>query len=192
MDDREQIDEPDPTEVEAAEPTAGPELPPLVDGEDHPVDPRSVYIVRLIAIPVILAITVFPLLFFTLGRIFNQIPVTVFLAVLATLLLLSGLALIIAYHFPAVRHRHLRYRVDPEGLRIQQGVFWRKTVWIPITRVQHTDVSQGPLQRKYDLATLTVHTAGTAGASIPLPGLEHSVAIRLSDHLHPNRKPDAG
>ena len=181
MDDREQIDEP----------TAGPELPPLVDGEDHPVDPRSVRIVRLIAIPVILAITVFPLVFFTIGWALDGIPTRAYLPLLVILLLLVSLALIIAYRFPAARHRRLRYRVDPEGLRIQQGVFWRKTVWIPITRVQHTDVSQGPLQRKYDLATLTVHTAGTEGASIPLPGLEHSIAIRLSDHLHPSRKPDA-
>ena len=102
------------------------------------------------------------------------------------------MAVTIAYRFPAARHRHLSYRVDPSGLGIQRGVFWRKTIWIPITRVQHTDVSQGPLQRKYSLAKLTVHTAGTEGASIPLAGLEHGVAIRLSDHLRPDRKRDAG
>jgi membrane protein YdbS with pleckstrin-like domain len=183
MDDCEPTAELDPTETEAAE--------AIVDGEDHPVDPRSIRVARLIAIPITLAIPVLPLAFLTIGWALGGIPTVVYLPLLATVLLLAGLALTIAYRFPAARHRHLRYRVYPDGLRIQRGVFWRKTIWIPITRVQHTDVSQGPLQRKYDLATLTVHTAGTEGASIPLSGLEHGIANRLSDHLRPERALDA-
>jgi membrane protein YdbS with pleckstrin-like domain len=83
------------------------------------------------------------------------------------------------------------FAVDEGGLRIRRGVFWRKVIWIPITRVQHTDVSQGPVQRKLGLGTLTIHTAGTAGASISLAGLEHGIASRLSDHLRPARATDA-
>lgn len=186
MDNREQTGESGPNEKEAAKRS------PMVDGEDHHVDPRSVHAIRIIAIPVILAATVIPLGFITLGWALDGIPTRVYLPLLGTLLLIVSLVLIIAYRFTSARYHHLRYRADPDGLRIQRGVFWRKKVWIPITRVQHTDVSQGPLQRKYELATLTVHTAGTVGASIPLPGLEHSIALRLSDHLQPNREHDAG
>jgi len=173
------------------EPAAPPPPPSIVDGEDHPVDPRSVSVARLIAVPLTLVIPLLPLAFLTVGWALSGIPTFVYLPLLATVLLLAGLAVTFAYRFPAARHRHLRYLVDPDGLRIQRGVFWRKTIWIPITRVQHTDVSQGPLQRKYELATLTVHTAGTEGASIPLSGLEHGVATRLSDHLRPAREDDA-
>ena len=87
-------------------------------------------------------------------------------------------------------HRRLRYRVDESGVRIRRGVLWRKVISIPTSRVQHTDVSQGPLQRRYELATLTVHTAGTQGASIALSGLEHGVAKRLRDHLLPDHESD--
>ena len=191
MDDRGPTAESDATEVEAAVRPAAPPAPPIVDGEDHGVDPRSVHVARLIAIPLILAVSVLPLAFFTLGWSLSGIPTVVYLPLVAILLLLVGLVLTVAYRLPAARHRRLRYRVDSEGLRIQRGVFWRRTIWIPITRVQHTDVSQGPLQRKYSLATLTVHTAGTEGASIPLPGLEHAVASRLSGHLRPDRERDA-
>jgi membrane protein YdbS with pleckstrin-like domain len=147
--------------------------------------------VRLIAIPIVLAVPVLPLASLTLGWALGGIPTVVYLPVVATVLLLTFLALTTACRFPAARHRHLSYRVDSDGLRIQRGVFWRRTICISITRVQHTDVSQGPLQRRYGLATLTVHTAGTEGASIPLPGLEHGVAERLSDHLRPDRGRDA-
>jgi hypothetical protein len=184
--------DPEEAEAEAAEPKAQPAPPPIAHGEDHPVDPRSVRIARLIAVPLTLAAPLLPVAFITVGWALDGIPTLVYLPLLAVVLSLAAAAVTIAYRFPAARHRHLRYRVDPDGLRIRRGVLWRKTIWISITRVQHTDVSQGPLQRRFDLATLTVHTAGTEGASISLAGLGHGIAVRLSDHLRPERARDAG
>jgi membrane protein YdbS with pleckstrin-like domain len=194
MDDRERPAEKRPAEDEAIEAPAPPvrEVPPAIaGGEEHHVDPRSIHVARLIGLPLALGIPLLPLAFLTLGWVLSGIPTVAYLPLVATVLLLAGVAVTIAYRYPAARHRHLRYLVDPDGLRIQRGVLWRKTIWIPITRVQHTDVSQGPLQRHYDLATLTVHTAGTEGASIPLSGLEHGVATRLARHLWPERARDA-
>jgi membrane protein YdbS with pleckstrin-like domain len=107
-----------------------------------------------------------------------------------------GLAVVGAGYFtwrwPTLHHRHLRYRVDASGIRIRRGVLWRKVVSIPTSRVQHTDVSQGPLQRNYGLATLVVHTAGTKDASIALSGLNREVALRLRDHLLPHHGAGGG
>ncbi len=176
MDDREQTGSPDTVVV-----------PSLVDGREHPVDPRTVQVGRIIGFSVVLPISMAPLILFTIGWAVGGIPGLVYLGILGVWLLLLASFLLLAYRWPATRHRHLRYLVEEDGLRIRRGVFWRKVIWIPITRVQHTDVSQGPVQRKLGLGTLTVHTAGTAGASISLAGLEHGIASRLSEHLRPAR-----
>ncbi len=190
MDDREQTGNPEQTEEnEAAEPA--PFVPSLADGEEHPVDPRTVRVARIIGFSVVLVISMAPLILFTIGWGVGGIPGPVYLGILGVWLLLLASFLLLAYRWPAARHRNLRYLVEEDGLRIRRGVFWRKVIWIPITRVQHTDVSQGPVQRKFGLGTLTVHTAGTAGASISLAGLEHGIASRLSDHLRPARATDA-
>ncbi len=170
-------------------PAPGP--PSIFDGEEHPVDPRSVKVARIIGVPLTLLVAMVPLIFVTLGWALGGIPTAVYLPLLGGLLLLLALPVLFAYKWPAARHKRLRYLVDEGGLRIRRGVFWRKVIWIPISRVQHTDVSQGPMQRKFGLATLTVHTAGTAGASISLAGLEHGIATRLNDHLRPDRAIDA-
>jgi membrane protein YdbS with pleckstrin-like domain len=164
----------------------------LEDGKEHAVDPRSVKIARIIGGSVTLLITMVPLIVITIGWAMDGIPNTVYLSLLGVLLMIITLTQLFAYKWPAARHRHLRYQVDEGGLRIRRGVFWRTVIWIPITRVQHTDVSQGPVQRPFELATLTVHTAGTQGASIALAGLEHGIATRLCDHLRPDRENDAG
>jgi hypothetical protein len=49
-------------------------------------------------------------------------------------------------------------------------------------------VSQGPLERKFELGTLTIHTAGTENASVAIDGLAHVTAIELRDKLVAQRK----
>ena len=96
-----------------------------------------------------------------------------------------------AYRWPPLEYRHTSYRVDALGLEIRRGVYWREVIHVPRSRVQHTDVSQGPVERRYGLATLVVYTAGTDYAKIDLAGLEHGTALRLRDHLLPSGDADA-
>jgi membrane protein YdbS with pleckstrin-like domain len=57
--------------------------------------------------------------------------------------------------------------------------------------VQHTDVSQGPLERRFGLGTLVIYTAGTAHSRVNLEGLDHEVARRIRAHLLPKDEGDA-
>jgi len=193
VNDHEQMSNPGPAVEAKPEPPVAeaPALASMVDGVEHPVDPRSVMAARIIGLPVTSLISMIPLIIITIGWAVSGIPGAVYLALLGGWLVLVALALSFAYKWPAARHKRLRYLVDEGGLRIRRGVFWRTVIWIPISRVQHTDFTRGPVQRRFDLATLTVHTAGTAGASISLAGLEQSVAARLCDHLRPDRAADA-
>lgn len=85
--------------------------------------------------------------------------------------------------WPAIEHRHLRWRLHSVGLEIQKGVWWQHRITVPRDRVQHVDVEQGPLLRRYGLAKLIVHTAGTHAPTIELPGLSMAVAQDLKTQL---------
>jgi membrane protein YdbS with pleckstrin-like domain len=85
--------------------------------------------------------------------------------------------------WPAMEHRHLRWRLNAVGLEIQKGVWWQHRITVPRDRVQHVDVEQGPLLRRYGLAKLVVHTAGTHAPTIELPGLSMAVAQDLKNQL---------
>ena len=62
---------------------------------------------------------------------------------------------------------------------------------VPLSRVQHTDVNQGPLQRRFSLSTLVVHTAGNRHAIVKLEGLGKEVAEGVRDELLKRRGDDA-
>ena len=69
------------------------------------------------------------------------------------------------------------------GCEIRRGVVWRRIITVPLSRIQHSDVTQGPLQRAYGLATLTLYTAGTEHAKIDLHGLAFDTAMNIRQYL---------
>jgi hypothetical protein len=95
-----------------------------------------------------------------------------------------------AHAWPPLAYRYASYVVGPDGMEIRRGVIWRLVINVPRSRVQHTDVSQGPIERRYDLGTLVIYTAGTDYASVHLPGLPHAEALRIRDHLLPRAGDD--
>jgi len=77
-----------------------------------------------------------------------------------------------------------------DRLRVVRGLLFRSDTVVPFGRVQHIDVDQGPLERYYGLATLTLHTAGSHNASVHLPGLlnEDAAAMREVIRAHIKRE----
>lgn len=96
-----------------------------------------------------------------------------------------------SYSWPPLAYRHASYRVDDQGIEIRRGVYWRVVINVPRSRVQHIDVSQGPVERRYGLGTLVIYTAGTDHAKVELEGLEHGRALRIREHLLPSESGDA-
>jgi len=70
-----------------------------------------------------------------------------------------------------------------DGMLIRRGVWWRGEVFVPRARIQHTEINQGPLDRRWDMASVAIHTAGTRLESIVVPGLPRALAESLRDAL---------
>lgn len=94
--------------------------------------------------------------------------------------LLIGIELISTYFiiflFPSLRWRCWRYDVRDEEIELQEGIFIVKRTLVPMIRVQHVDTVQGPILRKYQLASVIINTAATAHE---IPALEESEAEEL-------------
>jgi membrane protein YdbS with pleckstrin-like domain len=157
--------------------------PAIDDGIERPLDPRVIACDR-VSWAILLAF-VLPLLLgaAVIAAVVGGIPPLVRALVAALLVVVaSGLAWL-GWIVPELRHRYARYRVDRDGIHVRRGVWWRSQVHVPRNRIQHTDVSQGPLERNYGLGTLHVYTAGTQNAEVRLNGLEHGHALAIRDHL---------
>jgi membrane protein YdbS with pleckstrin-like domain len=104
-------------------------------------------------------------------------------AALGALVVYGVVAIATAWLLPAAHYRALQFGLDDHGIVIERGIWWRSRTALPRIRVQHSDVSQGPLQRRYGVATLKLYTAGSRYTKIELSGLEHDEAVALRDAL---------
>lgn len=85
--------------------------------------------------------------------------------------------------YVGARLRHQRWKLDAEGLWLRQGRLWFRETRVPASRVQHVDIRHGPLERRFKLATLVVHTAAVQLNGITVRGLDQADAQRLRDAL---------
>lgn len=101
-------------------------------------------------------------------------------AILWPLLVLAILVVIVA---PARRYKALGYQLDDQELQVARGVLVRTETMVPLNRVQHIDVSQGPVERAFKVSRLVLHTAGTMNSLVVLPGLARETAEAMRDSI---------
>ena len=100
------------------------------------------------------------------------------LSVLAVLM-----AAIVVVVVPRRRFERMGHALHADRLRTVVGyVFHRDTV-VPFSRVQHIDVTQGPIERSHGVATLVVHTAGTHNSVVAVEGLARADAEAIRDTI---------
>lgn len=78
--------------------------------------------------------------------------------------------------------RSWRYAERADDLLISRGVLWREETVVPYGRMQLVEVTSGPVERHFGLASVQLHTAAAA-TDATIPGLEPAEAERLRDRL---------
>jgi hypothetical protein len=94
-------------------------------------------------------------------------------------LLLAGA---LAMRLVSRRYRSWGYAEREDDLLVRRGVLFARLSVVPYGRMQFIDVTAGPLERAFGLATVRLHTAAAA-TDARIPGLEREEAARLRDRL---------
>ena len=100
---------------------------------------------------------------------------------------IAVLALILA---PQRIYRHLRYGLTERLLQVVRGWLFHTDTIVPFVRVQHLDVTRGPLDKLFGTATLIVHTAGTRNSIVTVPGLAPDRAAEIRDIIREHVRTD--
>lgn len=158
-------------------PAEEPAQPPLV-----PVEPayKNVLRVRIATmwIPLVIGALVLD----------QAIDDTVFHGLPSTLVPL--LALISVAVAPQRIYRYLGYRLTDRLLQVVRGWMFHTDTIVPFVRVQHIDVTRGPVEKMFGTATLVVHTAGTHNSIVTVPGLAPETAVEIRDVIREQVRTD--
>jgi membrane protein YdbS with pleckstrin-like domain len=138
-----------------------------------PVSPKLAAVRRLNAVIMVgvLAILALVVLGLTVGWVYGVLAVVVLGAALAWAWVLIGR-----------NQRSWKYAERDDELLVSHGIMFRELVVVPYGRMQFVDVTAGPLERAYGIATVELHTA-TPATDAKIPGLHPDEASRLRDRL---------
>lgn len=107
---------------------------------------------------------------------FTQIVAAV---IVAAGIVLAGVASLV---FVTRRVRAWGYAEREDDLFVRRGVMFSRMSVIPYGRMQFIDVTAGPVERLFGLATVRMHTAAAA-SDARIPGLAADEAARVRDRL---------
>ena len=143
----------------------------------RPLDPRQLNVLRVRAalaslVPLLVAVAA------DLGPL-RDTAVPAGLVAGAALLL----GLVAIFVLAPRRYRAWGYFESDDELHIRRGLMVRVRTIVPFGRVQHIDVAQGPVERAFGVATLILHTAGTRGSAVSLPGVAAPEAERMRERI---------
>ncbi len=71
------------------------------------------------------------------------------------------------------------FAIREKDLNYKKGWLWKSRMVVPFKRIQHSEVTQGPIDRLFNLAKLKVYTAGGTGSDLTIPGLKQVEADKL-------------
>lgn len=98
------------------------------------------------------------------------------LGVLSSLALLSLVMAVLGY-------RKKGYALRERDIAFKEGVLWKSHTVIPFSRIQHSEVTQGPIQSVFELASISVYTAGGSASDLTIMGLQQEEAHQIKDFL---------
>jgi uncharacterized protein len=121
----------------------------------------------------------------TLAAILLAVGITVALGAIVAMAITVICIVAVGAGADVIAGRRVRawgYAERAEDLLVKRGVMFRRTSVIPYGRMQYIEVTAGPFERAFGLATVQMHTAAAA-SDARIPGLPAQEGARLRDQL---------
>jgi len=135
---------------------------------------KSWRVSRIIGFIIMLAIFL-PGLYF--GIVADILPTPIMIVSIIIFILYNICAIIL---YPEIEYRQWRYLITDEKVEIRHGIFYIKTITVPVIRIQHITTSQGPINRMFGLHKISI---SLASGSFEIEGLSKVTATMISENL---------
>ena len=142
----------------------------------HAIDPRALKVWKISATIYIGALWLI-IIIGALITYFNDWSIWI----INTAIILNALfTYLFIYLLPKLRYKRWRYEIFEQEIYIQHGIFIMTRTLVPMIRVQHVDTEQGPIMKRFQVASVSISTAATTHM---IPALSEDDASDLRDRI---------
>ncbi|WP_226789000.1 PH domain-containing protein [Polaribacter porphyrae] len=76
-----------------------------------------------------------------------------------------------------------KYAVREKDISYTSGLFIKKMTTVPFSRIQHVEIDEKPVSRLFDLAALSVYTAGDSSDDLEIKGIKKETAQQIKEFI---------
>lgn len=95
-------------------------------------------------------------------------------------LILIFISIVSAFVEPFFEYKQWSYKINEEEIFFKEGIYFTKSVTIPIVRIQNIKLKEGPINRNFNLASVSI---GTSGGSFEIPNLDKDEVLKIIEFL---------
>lgn len=88
--------------------------------------------------------------------------------------------LINSFISPTIEYKQWRYKITNDKIEFSEGIYFVRKVIIPIIRIQHIQLNQGPINKILGLYDISIFTAG---GQHKIPNIDCKIAEEISEYL---------
>ncbi|MCP3674965.1 MAG: PH domain-containing protein [Gammaproteobacteria bacterium] len=122
-----------------------------------------------------------PVYAITIGGYINDIPLIIekYIFVFSIEVALNLLSVYWCFY----SHRYKGYALREHDVIYKTGVIWRKKTILPFNRIQHIETHQNLLQRKLNITSIRLFTAGGLKADMVIDGMDSKTSDEIKQFL---------
>lgn len=109
------------------------------------------------------------------GSFNNLLNLIIILETIILVFLIAGI-----FIFPKLKYYWWGYILDKDKFAIRKGFIFIRTTIIPLVRIQHVAVENGPIIRKFDLNKIKI---STASGTFDIEGINDEEAKNINEYL---------
>ena len=129
-------------------------------------------------------ITVFSVLFlvvFLLETNVEEIRAFPYIKYSYFFLMFLYLILLIAFGIGFSRRKYI---LRDKDVTYKSGVLFKKTTTVPFSRIQHVELDEAPISRIFNLASISVFTAGDSSDDLVIKGIKKEEALKIKEFIN--------
>lgn len=75
------------------------------------------------------------------------------------------------------------FALREKDISYKSGLFFKKLTTVPFSRIQHVEIDEGPISRYFQLASLSVYTAGDSSDDLVIKGINKEEALQIKEFI---------
>ncbi|PCI32387.1 MAG: hypothetical protein COB60_09565 [Flavobacteriaceae bacterium] len=76
-----------------------------------------------------------------------------------------------------------KYAIREQDISYKKGVIWASITTVPFCRIQHVELNEGPVSRFFNLAGISIYTAGDSASDLNIKGLRKEEAMKIKEFI---------